>query len=87
MTIYITELITGLLVIAGLFIWGGGMEVINLDEQDAQTISSYIRASRPDYKGPVFVDLSRLEEIYMWKARLLTHFVIRTMTSNITKSM
>lgn len=24
MTIYITELITGLLVIAGLFIWGGG---------------------------------------------------------------
>lgn len=31
---------------------------MNLDEQDAQTISSYIRASRPDYKGPVFVDLS-----------------------------
>ncbi|MCW7253096.1 hypothetical protein OHC98_07385 [Escherichia coli] len=86
MTIYITELITGLLVIAGLFIWGE-REVMNLDEQDAQTISSYIRASRPDYKGPVFVDLSRLEEIYMWKARLLTHFVIRTMTSNITKPM
>lgn len=37
---------------------------MNLDEQDAQTISSYIMASRPDYKGPVFVDLSRLEEIY-----------------------
>lgn len=86
MTIYITELVTGLLVIAGLFIWGE-REVMNLDEQDAQTISSYIRASRPDYKGPVFVDLSRLEEIYMWKARLLTHFVIRTMTSNITKPM
>lgn len=48
---------------------------MNLDEQDAQTISSYIRASRPDYKGPVFVDLSRLEEIYMWEARLLTHLL------------
>ncbi|EAS1855407.1 hypothetical protein DBO12_25145 [Salmonella enterica subsp. enterica] len=60
---------------------------MNLDEQDAQTISSYIMASRPDYKGPVFVDLSRLEEIYMWEARLLTHLFIRKMTSNITKPM
>ncbi|EAM8764432.1 hypothetical protein B1L33_10635 [Salmonella enterica] len=57
---------------------------MNLDEQDAQTISSYIRASRPDYKGPVFVDLSRLEKIYMWEARLRTHLFIRKMTSNIT---
>ncbi|HGJ0797740.1 TPA: hypothetical protein ACJV7M_004647, partial [Salmonella enterica subsp. enterica serovar Give] len=65
----------------------GEREVMNLDEQDAQTISSYIRASRPDYKGPVFVDLSRLEEIYMWEARLLTHLFIRKMTINITKPM
>lgn len=27
MTIYITELVTGLLVIAGLFIWGGEREL------------------------------------------------------------
>lgn len=58
---------------------------MNLDEQDAQTISSYIRPSRPDYKGPVFVDLSRLEDIYMWQAGLVTHIFIRKMTSNITK--
>lgn len=60
---------------------------MNLDEQDAQTISSYIRSSRQDYKGPVFVDLSRLEEIYMWEAKLRTHLFIRKMTSSITKPM
>lgn len=30
MTIYITELLTGLLVIAGLFIWGGEGSVVEL---------------------------------------------------------
>lgn len=30
MTIYITELVTGLLVIAGLFIWGGSKSWLSL---------------------------------------------------------
>ena len=50
---------------------------MKLSVDDISTITAYIKSSRPEYNGPVFICLSRLEEIHMDKAYITTQLVIK----------
>lgn len=47
--------------------------MINLTEEDINTISSYIRLTQKGYDGPVFVDINRLAQLHMKSSKLITH--------------
>lgn len=38
---------------------------MHLDRDDERVIACYLRAAHPNYSGPVFINLRRLEEIHM----------------------
>jgi len=49
---------------------------MNLNHEDAEAISALIRADRPHYTGPIFVDLGRLEELHMRSAQAHVHYAV-----------
>jgi len=49
---------------------------MNLTIEDAEAITAYIRADRPHYSGPVFVDLGKLEELHMRSAQSHVHYAL-----------
>ena len=49
---------------------------MNLNHEDAEAISALIRADRPHYTGPVFVDLVKLEELHMRSAASHVHYAL-----------
>lgn len=50
---------------------------MKLTVDDISTITAYIKSSRPEYKGPVVIGLSRLEELHMDNAYITTQLVIK----------
>lgn len=50
---------------------------MTLDTTDAKVIACYIRASNPGYKGPVFVDLAKLKELYMHNSAVTVNNILR----------
>lgn len=49
---------------------------MNLSHEDAEAITALIRADRPNYTGPVFVDLGKLEEMHMRSAKAHVHYAL-----------
>jgi len=49
---------------------------MNLTIEDAEAITALIRADRPHYTGPVFVDLGKLEELHMRSAKSHVHYAL-----------
>jgi len=49
---------------------------MNLTIEDAEAITALIRADRPHYTGPVFVDLEKLEELHMRSAESHVHYAL-----------
>lgn len=49
---------------------------MKLDVHDVQTITSYIKSNNPDYNGPVFIDLSRLETLHMSNSIAIVHLTL-----------
>lgn len=49
---------------------------MNLTHEDSDVIAAYIRADRPTYKGPVFIDLGGLEELHMRSAKAHVHYAL-----------
>ena len=49
---------------------------MNLTYEDSEVIAAYIRAEQPEYKGPVFIDLGRLEELHMRSAKAHVHYAL-----------
>lgn len=48
-----------------------------LDDQDTQTICAYIRAEQPAYKGPIFIDLKRLEQLHIYQSYVIVNAALR----------
>lgn len=42
---------------------------MNLTYEDSEVIAAYLCADRPQYKGPVFIDLCKLEDLHMRSAQ------------------
>lgn len=57
---------------------------MDLDKSDMETISAYIKAENPGYKGPVFIDLIRLTELHMPFAELVAQMAIMTVLDNFS---
>lgn len=49
---------------------------MNLTHEDSEAITAYIRAERPNYTGPVFIDLGKLEEMHMRSAASHVHYAL-----------
>ncbi len=49
---------------------------MNLTYEDSEVIAAYIRADRPNYKGPVFICLDRLSELHMRSAEAHVKFAL-----------
>lgn len=49
---------------------------MNFDTYDAQAIAAYIRQQRPDYQGPVFIDLGILTEKHAARAETVARNVL-----------
>ena len=47
------------------------------DDQDTQTICAYIRAEQPACKGPIFIDLKRLEQLHMYQSYVIVNAALR----------
>lgn len=58
---------------------------MNLTHEDSEAIAAYIRADRPHYTGPVFVDLARLKELHMRSAIAHVHLAMLFASGKITK--
>ncbi|WP_182056536.1 hypothetical protein [Pantoea sp. ME81] len=58
---------------------------MNLTIEDAEAITALIRADRPHYTGPVFVDLGKLEELHMRSARTHVQMAILFASGRISK--
>lgn len=41
---------------------------MNLTYEDSEVIAMYLVADQPNYRGPVLIDLGRLEELHMRSA-------------------
>ena len=49
---------------------------MNLTYEDSEVIAAYLCADRPGYKGPVFIDLSKLEDLHMRSAKAHVHYAL-----------
>lgn len=48
-----------------------------LDDQDTQTICAYMRAEQPAYRGPIFINLAKLEQLHMYQSCLIVNVALR----------
>ncbi|MFE0584837.1 hypothetical protein [Pantoea vagans] len=49
---------------------------MNLTYEDSEVIAAYLCAERPGYKGPVFIDLCKLEDLHMRSAKSHVHYAL-----------
>lgn len=49
---------------------------MNLTYEDSEVIAAYLCADRPQYRGPVFIDLSKLEDLHMRSAKSHVHYAL-----------
>jgi hypothetical protein len=49
---------------------------MNLTYEDSEVIAAYLCAGRPQYRGPVFIDLSKLEDLHMRSAQAHVRYAL-----------
>lgn len=49
---------------------------MNLNYEDSYVIASYLVAENPNHRGPVIIDLEKLEELHMRSAASHVHYAL-----------
>lgn len=58
---------------------------MRLGYNDISTIAEYIRGDSPFIRGPIYIDLNRLDEAFMATSKLIAMTAILKMKCSITK--